>query len=414
VIAHADFISNGVVYHIAYGVKVVVLPQEQKISDGAKIAMWVCAGLTAAFLLVVLAGLLIYRDHKVIHVSTNIFSYLFILCGLLCLVTVVVMGLTPSRVICSLRLWFLAPTSLFVFLLLSAKSWRVHRIFTNPSLTSTAIGDIPLLGGVCAITSLIVILLIVWTASFTPRARTVQSFDDVRTICDGPSYMGFAVTVIIFNSLAVLLALVFSFITRNILTLFDESRWIFMTVLCCVVVAAIVVPVQFIVDTETAAFIVRSLGVVACVFLSVVLLFGPKFLLVFGKKKNEFQVFDDRSRGVGTNSTAGNTTESVHKTENSGDADWDDDAVKSGPSNKALGANLAQKRLVDDLVPVLDDALEKTKEVLRKHRTGLAIHKEDLALVAKAAHALDQRLYSGTQPPNSGNPGGPGVEMKKI
>jgi len=213
----------------------------------------------------------------------------------------------------------------------------------------------------------------------------------------------------------VALALVFSFITRNILTLFDESRWIFMTVLCCVVVAAIVVPVQFIVDTETAAFIVRSVGVIACVFLAAALLFGPKFILVFGKKKNEFQVFDDRSRGVGGTTTATSTgTESVHRSEHTGDADWDDDAVKSGPSNKALGANLAQKRLVDDLVPVLDDALEKTKEVLRKHRTGLAIHKEDLALVAKAAHALDQRLYTGAQPPSSGAAPGGGVEMQKI
>ena len=92
----------------------------------------------------------------------------------------------PRLVGCRLWAWALPTAFTLLFGALFAKSWRVHRIFSNPCRTNTVIKDNQLLAIVGALLAVDVVVLVVWqvldpiTASSGGHRRVVDALTQVR------------------------------------------------------------------------------------------------------------------------------------------------------------------------------------------------------------------------------------------
>jgi len=390
ILAHARiYVDNTTQLDIAAGISRDVVPHADRISKGAKLAVWVVAGVVAGFVLAVIAGVIVYADHRIIRATTLSFTFIILVSALIALASVVPMGMRPSKAVCMTRPWLLGPAVLCVCWLLLMKQWRVWRLFTNPTLsTAMYVSDTFIFAATAFIVGAEIICLIAWTAKKPSVLILTQDRFHNTLTCGSKLQQGFVIAGLALNGVVLILAAVFAFLTRNMLTLFNEAKWIGITIYNITVLSIVVIAVQYTIHNPTSLFVVRSIGIILGVFSTVATMFLPKFWLILTMKQNEFVNIENGTTGGTRSNTTTKGSQSV------GDAEWDEGKERDTVSDAVIVKLVRNGKLSDAAFQQLDEDHEKVKELLRKHRTGLYIHKEDLLVVAKSLHTTHGMFFA--------------------
>ncbi|KAJ3147802.1 hypothetical protein HDU89_005161 [Geranomyces variabilis] len=171
-----------------------------------------------------------------------------------------------------------------VFSNLMAKTWRVYRIFNNRKMMGRPISDSQILMFTGAIFAVECILSIVWVAVSTPVPTTLW-LNDVQlvVVCKSPNdYFQQAMTwiCVVFNGLLLALTTILSFSTRKVVSEYNETKWIGLSVYNIVAVSALFIPLVYTTAFASYAFALRNIALIVGSGVTGACIFGPKFLVL--------------------------------------------------------------------------------------------------------------------------------------
>jgi len=201
----------------------------------------------------------------------------------------------PHPVACGFQPWLLGLSVISMVGALSAKTFRIWRIFKTP-FTKVIISDVELLVLWVVIVIPGILILALWTLISTPTAEMQERDNLDHYLCatggfTGPpgGYVFFSIFVG-YGAIVVGFALFLSIVTRNVPSLFNDSSVIAITMYNITFLAAVGIPVVIVLNyiEPFAGWIVRT-AVILYVFSSTLILqFFPKIIgmVVFDKCKD--------------------------------------------------------------------------------------------------------------------------------
>ncbi len=129
-----------------------------------------------------------------------------------------------------------------------------------------------------------VVVLAVWSGYDPLRSRRIQSSLSQYVFeneCDSEFNTAFSAVLLVKEGVLCLIGSFLAFKTRNVHTLFSESKHLQQSIFLITVMCGIIVPVQYTIDAQpTIKFAIRVMLVIACVVITMAVLFLPKLYLV--------------------------------------------------------------------------------------------------------------------------------------
>lgn len=193
--------------------------------------------------------------------------------------------LETTTVMCNLRIWLEGVGFVLMFSALLTKTWRIWRIFHEKSLRVIKITNVYLLRIMSVALGIEIILLIIWTAGFTPVAETIvvdvnRPILDYR-VCNLDNALPIEVVLIVYYGLLITTGIVFGFWSRKARSEFNESKFILFS-MYNVAFAAIILLVLFCIQVSDRSilFLIRSIAVLWGVTATLCLLLIPKIYYV--------------------------------------------------------------------------------------------------------------------------------------
>lgn len=268
-----------------------IVPRLITISDplGAIVLVLVCIGLCMCL------GFSIYffvnRHEKVIKKTSPFFCQLILLGIAMCLTSQIIWEITQSTLTCIFKIWLLAIGFGLIMGNLLAKTYRIWKIFNNIRVTSLVIKDTDLLKFSAIVVIIEIILLSVYTfTSGLPRPVNLQSLSDslLKIVeCQVPSSLvqiGMTITLLVFNGLLIIGGVIIAYLTRNVDSAFNESKYIAITMYMYLLVSIILLPLYYTAGDSSSSvsrqFVLRALAVLASMYFTLFCLFVPKILIV--------------------------------------------------------------------------------------------------------------------------------------
>jgi len=401
VIAHIRIkLTNGDTWDVANGIKVSVNPAciFENISIGAYISVSIILFITFIYVLTVLLGVIIFRNRKVFLASNLTFNVTVLISAIFILGTVIPLSIQGKESTCILRPWLLAPAATCVFALLFFKTWRVWRIFTNQTYKLVLISDWIILRNVGIIVAGQIIIQIVWSAQGTskPNQQLYSGGFKKKWTCDSP--LPYPIISVVYTGIILIATLIIAFITRKVLTLFNESKWIAYCVYNLTIIACIIIPMQWNFDDPTTVYCLRAFGIIGCVFVGVSFLFLPKFHMVFSISDSDLQRLEqDRNLRSGSSNATTMNTLSNKESETQPDLVWDPEEQTNNENAETkdvvdkdivISHNWQRKylkghRLHEDVQTALEQIVDESRNLLAKQKTGVAIKGEDMMALLK-------------------------------
>lgn len=257
----------------------------EKDLEALQITFYVITGVCALVALVFAVLTVVYRTNSIIHYSSFLFLMGIWLGGLLGYAAVFMWIATASVPICVLRMWFTPFAFVFGFGCLLTKTFRVWRLFDNPTLVMKPITNMDLLKMVGVLVALTLVLVAVWTGVGFPEAdfEPVSNDSAKMMTCDyGSSMWVFLGLLFGLSGLMALAACFLSFKTRKVALLFNESVQIAFAVYVVVVIGVICIPLVFVLeDFPEATLLLTAVGGCAAITMALICIFGPKFYFIF-------------------------------------------------------------------------------------------------------------------------------------
>lgn len=311
------FDTCGVVYEVFF---------LQAPSDAIRGVIMAISILCIIFVLVCAAGVIYYRNTKTMIASSPVF--LLLICG-----GALLLAITPfftlsygdgprGNNICMTWIWFLGLGYTLFFTPIVIKTWRVHRIFNNRVLSRViTIKDRELILYVAVPVVGELAILIAWTIYSPAKLITATvpgTVDQVLQLCttEGGIDQPLVIAQAVFFAIQALIGCIFAFLTRNIkYGAFKESMEILFAVYNLTFLSVILVPLHSALSYNAIpSTIIRSIGVLFLVFVSMAALFGMKFYRIITKTEkmstsSRRSIYGSRS-GFGTSNT-GTTTGST-------------------------------------------------------------------------------------------------------
>ena len=200
----------------------------------------------------------------------------------------------PNSVACGFQPWLLGLSIHSLIAALCAKNLRIWKIFKTP-LKRKKISDsvVILVWFILLIPA--VFLLFLWTLISTPTATLVERGDNhLHYVCDTGGFTGppggiiFFSIFVSYSGIVLLFGSLVSFLTRNVPSLFNESKLIAISTYNLVILGAIIIPVFFVLleFNPFIGWIIRTLAILYAFTATLYLMFIPK---VWGLLKDRFQ-----------------------------------------------------------------------------------------------------------------------------
>lgn len=239
-----------------------------------------------------------YKDEKVVKKTSPFFSQLILIGVDLCLISQIFWGVSQSSFTCFIKIWLLAIGFGLIMGNLLAKTYRIFKIFTNVQITNLILKDTDLLKFSVVILSIEVALLCVYCfVSGTPRPVNIQSTSDSLLLiiqCAVPSsfvQLFGQISILTFNGLLILCGVVIAYVSRNVESSFNESKYIAITVYIYLLVIIILLPLYYTAGDSGSSvnrqYILRNISVLAAMYFTLVALFVPKIMNIYRTKKEE-------------------------------------------------------------------------------------------------------------------------------
>jgi len=160
----------------------------------------------------------------------------------------------PQAVACGFQVWIVALSIFIMISALFAKSFRIWRLYRSPTAIN-AMRDWQLVIFVCITVIPMLVLLILWTALSTPGASLIEQDDKHdHYVC----YMGgvagndgaytFFALIVAYIAAFLLFGTFLSFVTRNVVSTFNESRLIAVSIYNLVFLGIVIIPIYFVLE----------------------------------------------------------------------------------------------------------------------------------------------------------------------
>ena len=255
----------------------------------------------AAFIIIgVLAGLLIISTcallpmiiifgyvYKLIRFRSASPPFLFIIVGSIILgySSVYAWFGQPHKVACGFQPWLLGLGIISMVSALCAKNIRIAIIFKNPLKRKTVSDGMVLLFWIIMVIPAIFILFL-WTLISTPTTVLEKVDGQQHFVCEtggftGPpgGYVFFGIFVA-YSLFLLFIGAIISFLTRNVPSLFNESKLIAISIYNLVILAVLIIPVYFVLQNFNpfAGWIIRSLAILYGFSATLFLMFVPKII----------------------------------------------------------------------------------------------------------------------------------------
>ncbi|OQV25760.1 Gamma-aminobutyric acid type B receptor subunit 1 [Hypsibius exemplaris] len=271
-----------------------------------------------------------HRMRRLIQMSHPNTNNLMLIGIMLCLVTVFLLGLESDNVqnkendrdrffspdnlypwLCQARVWILMIGFTLSYGSMFAKIWNVHRLSTLAKKESKKVESWQLYSVVGALLAMDVLLLALWTGinpmrmephKFPPE-EAKDTEDDVEyeplleqcVSTNDTIWMG---VIFAYKGLFLIFGLFLAYETRSVkIKELNDSRFVGMSIYNVVVLCIITAPVTLIINKQhNAKFAFVALSIMFCCFLSMGVIFVPKVLEIYRRKKgdhNDSKKLDD-------------------------------------------------------------------------------------------------------------------------
>ncbi|KAJ3021793.1 hypothetical protein HKX48_007764 [Thoreauomyces humboldtii] len=172
-----------------------------------------------------------------------------------------------------------------VFANLAAKNWRVFKIFNNPKMMARGLSDHHVLAFAAGIVGVEALLSLIWVCVSTPVETTIY-IDTVTIVrvCQSPNSKIQSVMTAIsiaFNGILLALTTVLSFLTRNVTSEFNESKWIGISAYNIVAVCGLFLPLVYTAEFAAYAYMFRAIAILIGTAVTETCIFAPKFLVLY-------------------------------------------------------------------------------------------------------------------------------------
>lgn len=189
----------------------------------------------------------------------------------------------PHTVACGFRPWLLGLAVVSLVSALSAKTFRLWRIFSRV-YKKERISDLQLFLLYLVMVIPAVVILIVWTIVSTPTTDMVEHDGRDHFECTTGGFTGtpggliFFFILVGYEAFVLFIAAVLVIVTRNVPSFFNESKLIAISIYNLGFLAAVVIPVVLVLDTINpfAAWVIRAIAVLYAFTATLFLQFASK------------------------------------------------------------------------------------------------------------------------------------------
>jgi len=208
----------------------------------------------------------------------------------------------PHPVACAFQPWLLGLSSISMIASLSAKNFRIWRLFKYP-MKKLKITDFELLLLWLAIMIPAIIILVLWTIVSTPTATMKDRDGRDHYVCATGGFTGEPGGIIFFSifvgysALVLLFGAVISILGRNVPSLFNETKLMTVSIYNLGFLSIIIIPVFMAIQpiNPFAAWILRSCAVLYAFTATMFLQFASKVIGIFiidkGSNVKKFRQF---------------------------------------------------------------------------------------------------------------------------
>ena len=249
-----------------------------------------CAGIVATTSVVVI--FLIYRNNQIIKASSRELSAV-LLCGImLCYLLPFFFIAMPSLWICGIRRFSVGFCFSLCYSALLVKTNRIHRIFNRKVVSLEAPPLISPLSQIFFTVLLVciqVIIATVWLIVEKPSITFNYTDFSTELICGESTQIGLFI-ILGYNCLLLLITSYFAFRTRNVPQNFNETKFIFFTMITLCILWLAFIP-TYIAASTTLGVIYQTgalvLAIILNAFVTLSILFVPKIYFLFSVMRKE-------------------------------------------------------------------------------------------------------------------------------
>lgn len=230
------------------------------------------------------------KDSPVVKRSSPLFCH-FILIGLILIwISLWLWMGDPSDSLCSAKLWVGLVGYSVVMGNLFAKTYRVWKIFNQPGMKVVAIPDTELImySGVILLVEIILLGILM---SDAPKVKvTISSTSELDQYyeckCSDTDFQTIMIWVFFgYNVFLVGTGSMMAYLTRSVISHFNESKYIALSMynitVCMVIVSPIYFTVEDVEGKEERLFAIRSIATLFASIITYLSLFGPKIHAIF-------------------------------------------------------------------------------------------------------------------------------------
>jgi len=246
-----------------------------------------------------------YRTHPLIQSASPLFGQLIVAGSWFVYAAVLIMKFKATSGVCSMIPIFLCMAFVMMIGTLFAKTWRLNRIFHGASLKSVRVtsGDVFKFIGIFFAFDFLVNLI--WETVDKPRPdleSDATNLSAMNTYCSSDYYTAWYILLIVPKGLLLLYGAYLAYNIRHISASFNESRFIGLTILHGIIFSLIIIPLDLgLHDQLNAHYLIITLLLCLCTFITLTLLFMPKFYTIFVKKKKNVRDIEDSESNKNNN-----------------------------------------------------------------------------------------------------------------
>ncbi|XP_033106895.1 gamma-aminobutyric acid type B receptor subunit 2-like [Anneissia japonica] len=240
---------------------------------------------------------IIYRNERLIKMSSPNMNNVIIFGCILCYITTVVYGLdslhlsdSNLRIMCQVQKWGFAFGFTLSFGAMFSKTWRVYSIFTNKKLQKRVIKDPRLLAMVGVLLLIDLGILLTWQLT-DPLEITIKSLKNQtkegkpltivnieQHLCQSTYQQYFTGALYIYKGLLLIFGAFITWQTRNVnIPALNDSKYIGLSIYNVVIFSSLGVPLSFLLqDDASHTYVIIGGFIIFCTTLTLSLLFFPK------------------------------------------------------------------------------------------------------------------------------------------
>ncbi|KAF1779473.1 hypothetical protein GQ600_23808 [Phytophthora cactorum] len=245
-------------------------------------AMTVFAAIVAVLLVAAILLVVKNRNAPIIRRSQYEMLLLMIFGGFFTTGAAVAYAGKPTRTLCGIRPVLICMGFTTIFGALVIKSLRVYRVFMKAAMKRVKVTLLKILKILSIFYIGDIVIFVAWFAAdfpeptITTKAATEFRGTVDRISCSSSSFI-FTALLIFWKAILLMLGLYLSFLIRNVSVDFQESPWIFGSVVVVLVGCLVIMPMSYLVDMRASTYYVfLACCLIICTVLIMCLMLVPK------------------------------------------------------------------------------------------------------------------------------------------